>query len=137
MATAKVTRLYSDDKGESHFDEVTAPLNDQGVIGFISEAIGSTNIFFRYTPGDYNFDLHNAPRRQFIINLDASVKVTVSDGESRILPPGSILFVEDTNGKGHISQAVDSKPRNSIFIAVPDNVICQDGIIITQLKRET
>ncbi|CAF1213168.1 unnamed protein product [Didymodactylos carnosus] len=104
MATVRITRIYSDDTGESHFDEVTTPLKDQGAIGFISEAIGAKNIFFRYTPGDYNFDFHNVPRRQFSINLDASVKITVSDGKSQIFPPGSLLFAEDTSGKGHLSQ---------------------------------
>ena len=54
---------------------------------------------FRETPSSYNYSWHTAPRRQFIVNLDASVQVTVSSGEKRILNEGEVFFVEDTTGK--------------------------------------
>jgi hypothetical protein len=53
-----------------------------------------------------------------VINLDAAVKVTASDGESRVIGPGEILPVEETRGKGHVSQAVDGKFRHSIFVTL-------------------
>jgi hypothetical protein len=40
-------------------------------------ALQATCVYFRETPGDYDFALHVAPRRQLIINLDADVEVTV------------------------------------------------------------
>jgi hypothetical protein len=46
------------------------------------------------------------------------VKITASDGESRIIKAGEIILVEDTTGKGHLSQSVDGKVRHSIFIPV-------------------
>lgn len=70
-----------------------------------------------------SFDWHNAPRRQFIINLDAKVKVTASrEGEgSIVLQPGEVFWVDDLDGKGHFSQAVDGEVRHSVFVAVPDD----------------
>ena len=71
-------------------------------------------------PPTYDLDWHPAPRRQYIINLDAGVQITASDGEARVIGAGEVLLVEDTTGKGHLSKAVDSKIRNCIF--VPDRV---------------
>ena len=38
----------------------------------------------RETPGDYKFDWHCAPRKQFIVNLDGAVDVEVSDGTRKV-----------------------------------------------------
>ena len=56
--------------------------------------------------------------RQYIINLDAGVKITASDGESRLIGVGEVVLVEDTTGKGHLSQHVEGKIRHSIFVPV-------------------
>ena len=37
------------------------------------------------------------------------MKITASDGESRVIKAGEIILVEDTTGKGHLSQSVDGK----------------------------
>ena len=42
----------------------------------------------------------------------------MSDGETRVIGAGEVFLVEDTNGKGHLSQAVDGKFRHSVFVAV-------------------
>ena len=68
----------------------------------------------------YDLDWHPAPRRQYIINLDAGVRITASDGESRVIGAGEVILVEDTTGKGHRSQAVDQKIRHCIFVPVDD-----------------
>ncbi len=67
---------------------------------------------------DYELDWHPAPRRQYIINLDAGVEVTVSDGETRVIGAGEVFLVEDVTGKGHLSKAVDGKLRHCIFVPI-------------------
>ena len=57
---------------------------------------------FRETPPSYNFSWHNAPRRQYIVNLDADVEITVSSGETKVIRQGEVFFVEDTHGKLHV-----------------------------------
>lgn len=54
---------------------------------------------FRITPGDYDFDFHTAPARQFIVSLDAAVDIEVTDGTRRIFPAGTVMLAEDTWGK--------------------------------------
>ena len=114
----KVTRIYADEQGESHFEDIDIPLTDHGDIGRMSEQLGATGIIFRTTDGDYNYDWHNAPQRQYIIMLDGSVETTVSDGETRTFTTGDVVLVEDVTGKGHISRSPDGRPRRSIFVTL-------------------
>ena len=86
--------------------------------GKLSKRLPATGIIFREVQPDYDLDWHPAPRRQYIINLDAGVKITASDGEARIIKAGEVILVEDTSGKGHLSQAVEGKIRNCIFVPV-------------------
>ena len=114
----KVTRIYTGDDGESHFEDVEVPLVDRGGIGWISQLQEATGIVFRETDGSYDFGFHNAPRRQYVINLDAAVEIEVGDGSKRTLGAGEILLAEDTTGRGHVSRAVDAKPRRSLFVTL-------------------
>ena len=116
----KITRLYSDKNGESHFEDIDIPLNDSGDIGRLSEIFPVSGLVLRENPGDYNYDWHPAPRKQYIVMLEGMLEVEVSDGEKRIFPPGDILLVEDLDGKGHKSRVSDGKPRKSLFIAIGD-----------------
>ena len=113
----KIIRLYTGQDGQSHFEEVEYDLRDSAV-GRVSERIAATGVIFRETPSDYNLDFHPAPRRQFIINLDASVEIEVGDGTRKVIGPGEILLAEDTTGQGHISRAVDGKVRNNVFVTL-------------------
>ena len=60
--------------------------------------IGSSGVQFRYTPANYSYSWHTAPRRQFIVNLDADLEVEVSSGEKIVLKQGEVFFVEDITG---------------------------------------
>jgi hypothetical protein len=114
----KIHRLYVDDKGESHFEDVEVQFTEATRAGRLSPRLPATGIIFREVPADYDLDWHPAPRRQYIINLDAGVEITASDGEKRRIGAGEIVLVEDTWGKGHLSKAVDGKLRHCIFVPV-------------------
>ncbi|MFC1947894.1 hypothetical protein ACFLXY_08255 [Chloroflexota bacterium] len=114
----KITRMYTGKDGESHFEDTDIPLGSHDNPDRRSELIKATGIIFRETGADYDLDFHNAPRRQFVINLEGSVELILSDGSSRILGPGDILLAEDTTGRGHISRAVNNQPRKSIFVTL-------------------
>ena len=59
-----------------------------------------------------------APRRQYVVNLDAGLKITASDGESRFIAAGDVILGEDTHGKDHLSDHIEGKIRDSIFIPI-------------------
>lgn len=116
-----ITRLYNDEKGESHFTDIEVELFDSGNIGKLSEKFHVNEIIFRETSGDYNYDFHNAPQRQFIILLEGEIQIETSLGEVRNFKAGEVLLVEDTEGKGHKTKSVDGKLRRSIFVTLGDN----------------
>lgn len=114
----QITRLYTGEDEESHFEEIEIPLKDAGNIGRLSDVVDATGIIFRENDPDYNYDWHNAPRRQYIIMLEGVVEVEIGDGEKRQFEPGDVLLVEDTTGRGHISRTVGNQPRKSIFVTI-------------------
>ena len=114
----KVTRVYTGDDDRSHFEDVDVPLEDGGPIGRLSTLVPATGVIFRETGGDYNLDFHNAPRRQYVVNLEGDVEIEVGDGTRRVLRAGDVLLAEDTTGQGHISRAVDGTPRKTLFITL-------------------
>ena len=67
---------------------------------------------------NYDLDWHPAPRRQYIINLDAGVEITASDGEKGMIGAGEVFLVEDIHGQGYLSKALFGKTRHSIFIPI-------------------
>ena len=114
----RIHNLYVDDKGESHFRDIEVEYIETGPGGRLSKRLPASGIIFREVQPTYDLDWHPAPRRQYIINLDAGVQITASDGESRVIKAGEVILVEDVKGKGHLSKAVDGKLRNCIFVPV-------------------
>ena len=84
----RIHNLYADAKGESHFRDVEVTWVEERNFSRYSARLLATGIIFRETSADYDLDWHPAPRRQYIINLDGAVKITASDGESRIIGAG-------------------------------------------------
>lgn len=114
----KITRIFSDEKGESHFEDVEIPLFDQGEIGFLSEGIDVKKLQFRKVSADYDYDFHHAPQKQYIILLDGGVEIETSLGKIRQFQTGEILLVEDISGKGHKTKNLEKRERMSLFIHV-------------------
>ena len=114
----RIHNLYADPDGETHFRDIEVDWASGGPGGKLSRRVAATGVIFRETGGDYDLDWHPAPRRQYIVNLDAGVEITVSDGETRTIGAGEVLLVEDVTGKGHLSRAVEGRIRHSIFIPV-------------------
>ena len=113
----KIHNLYTDEKGESHFRDIEIDWAEERRGSKLSKRLPATGIIFRETVAEYDLDWHPAPRRQYIVNLDAGVQLTASDGESRIIGAGEIVLVEDVTGKGHLSKGL-GQLRHSLFIPV-------------------
>ena len=118
----RVVRVYAGDDGESHFEDVDIEVRPHGGIGRLSGLIRGPGVMFREVDGDYDLDFHQAPRRQFVVNLRGGVDITVGSGETRRLQAGDILLAEDTSGRGHKSRAVDGRPRSCLFVPINEDV---------------
>lgn len=108
----RITRVYADADGESHFAEVDIPLADGGPIGRMSERLPAHGVIFRETEPGYDRGPVNAPRAR----RGREIELTVSDGETRRFACGDVLLVEDTTGKGHRTRHTRPERRRSLFI---------------------
>lgn len=115
-----VTRIYTGDDGTTHAEELDVPLGQPRGATELSDAVPATSIQFRRTSRDYFIDWHNAPRRQYVITLAGESEVEIGDGTTIRLHPGHILLAEDVEGQGHISRALGSEDRISIFVPLAD-----------------
>lgn len=116
------TRIYSDSEGESHFrdEEMSFTLVDFAPPAppiSVSEVRKAEEVFLLSSPPGWFGDWHPAPRKQLMFMLSGLLEVEVSSGETRQFGTGSVLLVEDTSGKGHISLALGEK--RVFMVAVP------------------
>jgi hypothetical protein len=112
----RIHNLYTDAGGQSHFRDIEVEWVEEGRGSKFSNACRPPALSFaRPRPSTTST---GTPRRQYIINLDTGVKITASDGESRVIGTGEVILVEDTIGKGHLSQHVEGRIRHSIFVSV-------------------
>ena len=116
----KVTRIYTGADGKTHAENYEVPLNSPRGATEMADPIAVTNVQFRRTSPDYFIDWHTAPRKQFVITLAGESEVEVGDGSKIRLYPGHILLAEDTTGQGHISRAIGSDDRISLFLPLAD-----------------
>lgn len=113
-------RIYADDDGESHFEDVNVAMDEQARGSDLSVLYPATGVIFRRSPADQFIDWHPAPRRQFVVTLSGTAEIEASDGEVRTIGPGTVMLAEDTTGKGHITRGVGTEERLSLFIPLPE-----------------
>jgi len=110
----KYTRLYADENGESHFEDVElefVPVDfapPAPAVNVSAFAAATRFGFLSAPPGGYG-DWHPTPKRQVFFYLSGEMEAKVSDGEVRRFGIGSVTLVEDTKGKGHTSRVVGTK----------------------------
>ena len=103
-------RIWADEDGVSHLDEVTLDcqvrLAEPGVPElWWSDGVAVDRVHFLTVRSDEQRpDWHCGPRRQFVTFLTGWAKVTAGDGDVRVLPAGSTVLVEDLSGAGHMTE---------------------------------
>jgi hypothetical protein len=126
MHRAEYVRLFADEQGESHFEDVEVQLNPVDFAPpapplhiaalFPAERCG----FLRAQPNWDGRIPHPSPRRQLFCNLRGEYEVTASDGTIRRFPAGSVLLLEDTTGKGHATRIVSGEDALLVTVALAD-----------------
>jgi hypothetical protein len=120
-------RLYTDDAGDSRFEDVVLAGEPQNVVesslrALLSDPIPATQVYLRTVVQEASStEPHNAPRRQFIVQLSGVSEVETSTGEVRRCGPGTIMLLEDTHGKGHVTRGVSDGERRTLVIVLPED----------------
>jgi hypothetical protein len=116
----KVTRIFTGPDDQTHWEEYEVPLGAPNGATELSELVDVQSLQFRRTSPEYYLDRHPAPRRQYVVTLAGESEIGLGDGTKIRLHPGHILLAEDTSGQGHISRAIGSDDRISLFITLED-----------------
>ena len=111
----KVKRVFTGDDGESHFEDVTAE-----EMANIVNRVGPGDITLGLRPSPSFSDYHNAPRRQYVVNLSGTAEFECADGTKWQMEPGDILVAEDLEGNGHIARSLGDTPRASLAVPLAD-----------------
>jgi quercetin dioxygenase-like cupin family protein len=122
----KQIRVYSDPSGETHIEDLgdvlftladyAPPAPRFGVSPF---APAVQYGFIRLPPGWYG-DWHPVPSRQVHIYLSGELEGQASDGSVVRVGPGSVILMEDTSGKGHVSRVIGDEDVVIAVVRLPD-----------------
>jgi len=121
----KYTKIFADEEGETHFKDVEIELEFDEYAPpappfMVSELRPATQYAFSLFPSGWVGKWHPTPRKQFYFMLSGEVECTVSDGERRVFGPGSIVLLEDTTGKGHVTKVIGSKDVVTAMVVLGD-----------------
>lgn len=119
-------RLYSDDDGESHFEDVGFEFQRTDLVPpappvLMTELAGASRYGFELVHPGWHGDPHPVPQRLLAVYLSGAGSIEASDGEVRELTPGMILLAEDTSGKGHTSRVTGSEDMLVLILMLPSS----------------
>ncbi len=117
----KHIRIYADQDGESHFEEIETEFQMDRYappapeFGISKPTDAARYVMVRFPP-NWDSELHPTPRRQLFIMLSGNFQGGTSDGKVMDLEPGDVVLMEDTTGKGHTAKAMNGKEVRAIMI---------------------
>jgi hypothetical protein len=103
-------RIYADTKGETHMEDIDIALLPRTLFAGhpplkITDTFAATGCnICRVPAGMREVGWHNPIGRKLVIWLTGEVEFETSDGDVRRVAAGSVVFAEDTTGKGHVSR---------------------------------
>ena len=116
-AGKRVIRIYADADGTSHIQELPIATKPGGRTRRTGPAHVTEFSYAEYTSSSVE-DWHRTPGRQFSISMSGEIEVEVSDGKKHAIHTGDIVFLEDLQGKGHITRILT--PVTNLFVRVAD-----------------
>jgi uncharacterized cupin superfamily protein len=115
-AGKRVLRIYTDADGNTQIQELPIATKPGRTRRTDSAAVTGLT-YADYTSSSVE-DWHRTPGRQFSISLSGEIEVEVSGGKKHAIHAGDLVFLEDLQGKGHITRILT--PVTNIFIRVAD-----------------
>ncbi|MGH2641690.1 MAG: cupin domain-containing protein [Actinomycetota bacterium] len=117
-------RIYADRDGESHFEDVALKFEQTDLVPpappvFMTTLAASDRYGFELVHPGWHGDAHPVPQRLLAVYLSGTGTMEASDGEVRVLVPGTILLAEDTTGKGHVSRVTGGEDMLVLILMLP------------------
>jgi len=117
----KYTRLYADENGESHFEDMPVDF-DMAVYAppapafGVSDPVEAKRFIMVHFPAGWDSELHPAPRRQLFVMLSGHFQGQTSGGVVMDLGPGDAVLMEDTTGKGHSARTMGGSEVHALMV---------------------
>ena len=119
----QVTRLYTNQQGESSFEEISIELlrvSEETFPGQKAEQFADlqspTAMRVNETDPGHQYDWHNAPRKQWVVTLQGEIEVELRNGSKKRFGVGSILLAEDLTGTGHATRIVSNESWKCLYL---------------------
>ena len=126
MDKAKYVRIYTDEAGESHFEDMETELvftdfAPPAAPLAIAPFLPSAKIQWLGAPLGWAGDVpHPVPTKSVFVTTQGEYEVTASDGDVRRFPAGAVLLLEDTWGKGHGTRGTSDIDIVIMIVAVDE-----------------
>jgi len=114
-----VTRMYTGPDNLTHTEEVEATFATTTGRN-VAQLMKITGAELHRTAAGSVQDWHTAPQRQYVITLSGRGEIEVAGGKKIALEPGHIELAEDLTGKGHITRAIGSEDRVTLWLPLAD-----------------
>lgn len=117
------TRIYADEDGESHFEDLDVALEPQDFAppaapAHIGAFLSASGTFWFGADPSWDGQAHPTPQRQIFCVVQGGVEGITSDGEVRRFGPGGVVVLEDTEGKGHSTRVVGEEDLIMLGVAI-------------------
>ena len=121
----ELTEIYADERGETHFRKAQVDLESRDyappseplqVSTDMRMAIGN----FLVAPPGWDKDFHATPRRQLAVMVSGQATITVTDGETITVGPGSVVLLNDQASKSHLTQIQGSQDASFLLVGFGD-----------------
>lgn len=123
---ASTLRVWASEDGESHLAEVDLAFEESDFLPpappmHLTAQTPASGYFIARVPPGWHADWHPAPVRELAVYLSGEGEIEASDGTVRSLRPGTILLVDDTTGKGHITRVTGTEEVLVVIVTLPDD----------------
>jgi len=122
---ASTLQIWADEDGESHLEDVDLPFEESEFLPparpmHMTAPTPASGYFVARVPAGWHADWHPAPVRELAVYLAGEGEIEASDGTVRALRPATILLVDDTTGKGHVTRVTGSEEMLVVIVTLPD-----------------
>ena len=120
----RITRIWPDEQGTAHFDEVDDPSSmAEYVPGMPTERTEkrpATDVHVAITPSGMTMPWHPSPRRHLCVTLSGEIEIRVGDDTARRFTAGEMCLGEDRTGQGHEIEAVGDTDWVHLVVSLAD-----------------
>lgn len=115
------TRLFADDNGESHFEDITVELAlaefapSTPPMG-VSPSMAAMESAFIGAPSGWIGDWHVSSGRNLFVVISGEWEIEASDGTVHKFSSPDVLLAEDTIGKGHRSRVISQEDSLALVV---------------------